>query len=177
MNATFAGAERVYLIGYRGAGKSTIGHRLAQALHWEFADTDDEIISASGRTIAELFADPGEPAFRDYETAALQNLSKHQQIVIATGGGIVLRQENRAYLASWGFPIWLRAPAETLFARIQADAGTAHRRPHLIAGGSLHEVETLLRVREPLYATVARLIIDTDKQSPDEVVSRILASC
>ena len=177
MNAQFAGAERVYLIGYRGAGKSTVGPKLAQALGWNFADTDDEIISATGRTIAQLFTGPGEAAFRDYETAAMQKLSNTPKVVIATGGGIVLREENRVRLAASGYPIWLRAPAATLFGRIQADGGTTHRRPHLIAGGSQQEVETLLRVREPLYAAVARLTIETDKQSPDEVVSRILASC
>lgn len=168
---------RIYLIGYRGAGKSTIGPLLAQRLNWAFADTDDEIISATQKSIAELFSNGGEPEFRAVESATLSRLSQRADLVIATGGGIVLQNDNRTIISKTGFPIWLRASAATLFHRIQNDPGTLHRRPHLVAGGSLEEVEQLLAVREPLYGTVAKMTVETDLQSPEEIVSTILASC
>jgi shikimate kinase len=177
MTKALMDAGRIYLVGYRGAGKSTVGPLLAERLGWGFVDTDDEIIKATGRSIADLFVDPGEAGFRVFETDVLTKCSAMLNHVVATGGGTVLRCENRTIFADTGIVVWLRAPAEVLFQRIQADAGSPLRRPHLVAGGSLEEVKTLLQVREPHYQSVAKIIIDTAGRSPDEVVSAILASC
>ncbi len=177
MSQIFAGYDRIYLIGYRGAGKSTVGLRLAERLGWLFADSDDEVIATSGKSILDIFENDGEAAFRQLEKATIRQLSAKNNVVIATGGGVVLRPENCELISQTGFPIWLRAPAETLFERIQGDPGSAVRRPHLIAGGSIDEVRKLLPEREAHYQSIAKLIVDTGARSQDEVVSAILASC
>jgi len=165
----------LYLIGYRGTGKTTVGRVLAARVGRPFADLDERIETAAGRTIADIFAAEGEPGFRDRESAALRAASVEPPGVIATGGGIILRAENRELLRGSGRIAWLTAPAEALWARIQADAATAHRRPKL-AGGGLEEVTKLLAVREPLYREVANFIVETAGLSPDAVADSILAA-
>jgi shikimate kinase len=163
------------LVGYRGTGKTTVGRLLAAAVGRPFVDLDERIETAAGMTIADIFAAEGEPGFRDRESAALRAASAEPPAVIATGGGIVLRPENRAVIRETGWVAWLTAPAEDLWARIQADAATASRRPKL-AGGGRDEVTKLLAVREPLYREVADLRMETAGLSPDAVAAAILAS-
>src|SRR4051812_17648318 len=103
---------RLFLIGYRGTGKSTVGPLLAAALGWEFADADDLIEAAAGRSVADIFAAEGEAGFRDREAAALAELCRGERRVVATGGGAVLRPANRELLAASGFVAWLTAPPE-----------------------------------------------------------------
>lgn len=163
----------LYLIGYRGTGKTTVGQLLAKRIGWNFVDADVHLEAKCGKTIKEIFDSEGELSFRDSESATLREVSSRERCVIATGGGIVLREENRNLLGTSGFVVWLMADAKTLAERIQADSTTAARRPNLTVGG-LAEVEDLLRIREPLYHECADLEIDAAGTSPESIVETIL---
>lgn len=167
--------RRILLIGPRGSGKTTVGRRLAARLAWSFVDADELLEAREGRSVAAIFAADGEAGFRDRESVLLSELAQKPDHVIATGGGIVLRPENRRTLRVAGFCIWLTADPTTLWARIQADPATAARRPALTPLLGRAEVERLLTEREPLYREVAHLVVD-GCQSPDAVVSAILSS-
>jgi shikimate kinase len=165
--------ERIVLIGYRGTGKTTVGRLLARELGWGFADCDDVVEAAAGKSIAQLFADEGEAGFRDREAAALTDLCGRERLVIATGGGAVLRPVNRDLLKSAGFVAWLTAPPETIWARLRADSTTSQRRPNLTPTGGVDEVRALVAAREPLYRAVAHFTADTDGPSPESVAATI----
>ena len=165
--------SRCYLIGYRGTGKSTIGPLLAQSLGWSFMDADSVLENRYGNSIRQIFASEGEPAFRDKESLILQELAGYSKCVIATGGGIILRETNRQCLRRSGFIIWLSADPTTILRRIAADPTTQHRRPQLTTGG-LGEIETLLQLRIPFYQELADLKIDTSERSPTSLVEDIL---
>jgi shikimate kinase len=167
---------RVFLVGYRGTGKSTVGPLLAAALGWEFADADDYIEAAAGKSIADIFATEGEAGFRDREAAVLAELCQEDRRVIATGGGAVLRPLNRELLRTAGYVAWLVASPEAAWYRLQADPSTAVRRPALTTGG-LEEVANLMATREPLYRQTAHAAFPTDGRSPQDVAAAILAAC
>jgi shikimate kinase len=166
--------ERILLIGYRGTGKTTVGRFVASELRWAFADCDDAIEAAAGQSVAGIFEAEGESGFRDREAAALAELCGRNRLVVATGGGAVLREENRKLLRSAGFTVWLTARPETIWTRIETDPGTLHRRPNLTPTGGVEEVRKLLADREPLYREVADLAVDADRPSPDSVAATIL---
>lgn len=163
----------LFLIGYRGTGKTTVARLLAQRLGWGWTDADALLETRHRRDIRQIFDQQGEAAFRDMESRLLDELCTYQRQVIATGGGVVLRPENREKLKAAGPVIWLTADAATLWQRIQGDAGTAQRRPNL-AGGGLAEVQEMLRRREPLYRECAAFRISTVGRSPQEVADAIL---
>jgi shikimate kinase len=165
----------IFLIGYRGSGKTTVGRLLADRLGWAFIDADALLEERHRQTIREIFAAEGEAGFRDKEAGLLTDLCSRANTVIATGGGIVLRTENRSRLKSSGFVVWLRAEPAELWERMQADPSTAARRPALSVGG-LAEVEQLLAVREPLYRACADAEIAVDRVSPEQAADAILAA-
>lgn len=165
----------LFLVGYRGSGKTTVGRALADRLGWAFLDADAVLEGRAGKTIRDIFAADGEAAFRDLESLVLADLVKHADTVVATGGGVVLREANRQLLTSHGFVAWLTADAPTLWTRIQGDPTTADRRPAL-AGGGFEEVERLLAVREPLYRGVADVAIPAGAWSPERAADAILAA-
>ena len=167
---------RLFLVGYRGTGKSAVGRHLAAALGWSFADADALIEAAAGRSIADLFRDVGESGFRERESAVLAALCRAENHVVATGGGVVLRQANRDLLKGSGYVAWLTATPEMIWSRLQSDPATAARRPNLTASGGLQEVLDLLAVREPLYREVADAAFPTDDRSPEQVADAILAA-
>jgi shikimate kinase len=164
---------RIFLIGYRGTGKSTVARLLAAKLGLEAIDADHELERRAGKTIRRIFAEDGELAFRDLESALLAEFGERDDVVIATGGGVVLRPENRAILRT-GRVVWLTAPAEVLWRRMCSDESTRERRPDLAQGG-LAEVEAMLRVREPLYRECAEMIVDAEL-SPESIVEAIAMS-
>lgn len=163
----------VFLIGYRGTGKTTVARLLAARLGRPWLDADALLEERHGRTIRDIFATEGEAGFRDKESALLAELCGMHSHVIATGGGVILRPENRARLRAAGTVVWLTAEATTLWQRINGDATTAERRPNLSQGG-LVEVVELLRVREPLYRECAHLTVSSEGRSPEEVAEEIL---
>jgi shikimate kinase len=164
--------DNVFLIGYRGTGKTTVGRALAQVLGWEWVDADALLEARHGRTIRQIFATEGEAGFRDKEADLLEELCRRRRHVVATGGGIVLRAENRERLMASGRVVWLAADADTIWARIQQDATTAERRPVLTVGGR-DEVEELLRVRTPWYRACAELTVETAGRTPEAIVHEI----
>lgn len=176
---------RVTLIGYRGTGKSTVAALLGDILGCGWCDADVVLEQKIGRSIASLVRDRGEPLFRDEETRVLADLLGRFGGVLATGGGVVLRSENRESLRASGRPIvWLTASADVIRRRLAADPATAERRPALspsTAAGSiaaadpLAEVAEALTCREPYYRDCADLQVDTSIASPAAVAARIAA--
>jgi shikimate kinase len=159
----------VALVGIMGAGKSSIGRRLATRLEVPFRDADAEIEAAAGCSIPEIFARFGEPEFRDGERRVIQRLLKDAPHVLATGGGALLNAETRARIANETFSIWLRAPLDLLVARVER----RDTRPLLRDGNPRATLEKLLQEREPLYAQ-ANLVIDAEDGPHHVAVDRIV---
>ncbi len=164
----------LFLIGYRGTGKTTVAQRLAERLHCAWVDADVELERRAGKTIAQIFAEQGETSFRDLESKVVAELATRENTIVALGGGAVLREENRRAITGKGLIVWLQADAQTLFDRIHSDPTTAERRPNLTAQGGLHEIEEVLRQREPIYRDTADLALDTAHHSPDQIAEMIL---
>ncbi|HUQ70837.1 MAG TPA: shikimate kinase [Planctomycetaceae bacterium] len=165
----------VTLIGYRGTGKTSVAPRLAERLGLPWNDADPELERRAGRSIREIFATDGEPEFRRLEREVLVDLLSQGPRVLAVGGGAVLNPDTRRDFRAAGPVVWLQADAETLAARIAADATSRERRPNLTATGGLDEIRTLLAAREPLYRDTATLTISTTGKSIDDIVNEILA--
>ena len=162
----------VYLIGYRGSGKTTVGKLLAKRLDRTSVDCDDLIEAAAGKTIRELFATEGEAGFRDREQAIIQQVAAEadcRPMVVSLGGGAVLREANRTAICESGYRVWLAAQPETLIQRIRADETTAARRPSLSALNDYDEVVALLRARLPLYESLAQKTVNTDALSAEAI--------
>lgn len=166
----------ILLIGYRGSGKTTVAQELARRMGCPWLDADVELEKRAGKSIKQIFAESGELAFRDLESAVVADLASRERHIIALGGGAILREQNRQALAGQGFVVWLQASPETLFARISADPTTGERRPNLTAGGGLEEIRTLLDQRTPLYRQCADLVVDADRQDPAAIAAAIVAA-
>jgi shikimate kinase len=164
--------RNVALIGPRGTGKTTVGTLLAARLGCDFADADAELERRLGVSIAELFAAGREPYFRDEEQRTIQELTTRTGLVLATGGGAVLREASRAALRGFGPVVWLRAEPAVLAERLRADRS---KRPALTAAGTLEEITTVLAQREPIYRAAADLTIDTTVRTVEQVVEAIRA--
>jgi shikimate kinase len=164
--------DAIVLIGFMGAGKSSVGRTLARVTGLPRFDTDEIIAARFSLTVAEIFETHGEEEFRAAETEALRGLTGNQAAIVVTGGGIVLRPENRQLLRELGTVIHLLADEETLFARISRRA----TRPLLRTENPRATVTELLRSRLPLYREVAEVEVDTTRLSHDEVAQRILTS-
>lgn len=163
----------VTLIGARGCGKSSVGRLLANRLGWDFADADAELETRAGKSIQQIFADDGETAFRDLESRTLADLLQGERLVLAAGGGAVLRESTRERIASAGLAVWLTASPEILHARIRSDNTTAERRPDLTDRGGLEEVRTLLDQRERIYRDTADVIVDTEHKPVEQIAAEI----
>lgn len=162
------------LIGYRATGKTTLARLLAERLDLEWIDADVEIERRAGKSIAEIFADDGEPAFRDLEAQAIADLCRKEQLVLAAGGGAPLREESRQAMRAAGKVVWLVALPETILARMTGDTTTAARRPNLTDRGPLDEIVQLLTRREPIYREAADIQVDTEGKTPEQLVDEIV---
>jgi shikimate kinase len=162
--------HRVFLVGPMGAGKTTIGKYLAQHLKLRFADTDTEIEVRTGADIPWIFDVEGEEGFRDREQQVVAEMTEWDDLVLATGGGVVLRPENRSALAGRGFVIYLYATVEEQVRRTRRD----RRRPLLQKGDPEQILRSLMAERDPLYREIADYIIETDACSPRIVAQRLV---
>jgi shikimate kinase len=162
----------IVLIGFMGAGKSSVGRTLARMTGLPRFDTDEMIASRFGLSVAEIFEKHGEEEFREAETEALLGLAANQAAIVVTGGGIVLRPANRRHLRELGTVIHLSAKEETLFVRIARRS----TRPLLRTADPRATVTELLRSRLPVYREVADGEVDTTLLSHDEVAEKILRS-
>ena len=162
--------SRIFLVGPMGSGKSTIGRRLARTLGKRFLDTDHEITKRTGASIPLIFDLEGESGFRQRERQVLDDATSQTDVVVATGGGVILDSENRKHIRERGFTIYLRTGVEQQLSR----AGGDRNRPLLRTEDPRATLESLLRTREPLYHEVADMIVDTDGRSVVTVVNRIL---
>jgi shikimate kinase len=167
--------KHLYLTGYRGSGKTTVGRLLASRLGRVCIDLDDQIETQAGRSIREIFAAGGEATFRDLETAALLRVAADAPAVVSLGGGAILRPENRDVITKTGIAVWLRIDADTVIQRLAGDTSTAERRPSLTGLPPREEVESLLQKREPLYREVAVCEVDTAGQNVEAIVDEIFA--
>lgn len=169
---------QIVLLGARGSGKTTVGRAVANHFGCEFVDVDDVIVTRAGKTIAQIFADDGEPAFRDLESAVVEDVLRWtDDRVISLGGGSIVRESNRDLLArSSAYRYYLRATPEVLDERIRADPRTAANRPALTKyTAGVDEIRHLLAAREPLYRQVKTHEIDVTHLSPHQVAKMIIA--
>ena len=160
----------LYLIGPMGAGKSTIGRLLSSELGLEFIDSDREIEQRCGTNIPWIFDKEGEAGFRDREESAIDDLTQQSGILLATGGGVVMRTENRTHLASRGTVVYLRTSVEQQLARTSRDKN----RPLLQTENPRQVLADLFSVRDPFYQEVADIVIQTDQRNPKNVVTEIM---
>jgi len=162
--------NNVYLVGLMGAGKTTIGRSLAKRLNLDFLDSDREIEARTGVTIPTIFEIEGEDGFRRREVQMIADLSRLRGRVVATGGGVVLREENRATLRTNGFVVYLNVPPQTLWERTRND----RNRPLLQVADPLLKLKELYAERDPLYREVADLIIDSSRINAQGVLQLLL---
>ncbi len=162
-------SSRIFLIGPMGAGKTTIGKRLAKALKYKFIDCDHELEKRTGVSVALIFEIEGEAGFRQREKRLINELTQLDEIVLATGGGAVLDADNRANLHARGFVAYLHADVEELLARMRTDVS----RPLLNTPDRAIRLREIVTTREPMYRATAHLGIDTGKFSLGEIVKKI----
>ncbi len=167
-------AKNIVLIGYRGTGKSSVARCLSEQLGWDWKDVDPIVESEAGMSIKEIFASQGESVFRDWEQTITARLLSDGPLILASGGGVILREANRECLANH-LVVWLTASAETLYRRIYDDPTTGDRRPNLTASGGLAEINEVLGAREPLYRNASRWQVDTEGKTPDQIAAEIVS--
>jgi shikimate kinase len=165
----------IILIGYRAAGKSSVGKRLSDSLRKMFIDTDDLIEESQGVPISDIVKSHGWSHFRAIEKKVISEISCHDELVIAPGGGVVLEPENVETLKKNGFVIWLKADLQTILKRMSKDPRTQTGRPSLTGKGTLEELKDVLTQREPLYRKASEVQVDTSAMDVDGVVHSVLS--
>lgn len=161
--------RHIWLIGMMGSGKSTVARRLGERLEWDWLDLDEVISERVGSSITGFWADRGEDEFRDMEVEALREVASGADRVVATGGGVVVRDESVAMMRSSGLVVWLQATPVTLVRRI----GAAANRPLLHEGERLATLTSILAERRTAYDAAAHKSVATDDISVNSVVDRI----
>ena len=161
--------KNIFLIGFMGAGKTSVGKMLAKKLQLRFCDLDATIEKELGMKMPEIFSTHGEGFFRDAESEALRSVAERERQAIATGGGVVLREENWEVMQREGVTIYLKAPAVVLYNRVKHNTS----RPLLQVENPFDKIQELLSKRIPLYEK-ADLIVDTENLSPQKVAQEII---
>ena len=164
----------IYLIGYRCAGKTSMGRFLAKRLGRSFFDTDLELVKEQGVNISDIVTKMGWDAFRDIEKRVIQRACERDNQVVATGGGAVLNEENVKRMKDSGVLVWLRADIKTIEKRIIEDNTTRDFRPALTSKGSVEEIQETLLVRNPYYERAMDFIVDTDSMDIEAVCETII---
>jgi shikimate kinase len=162
--------ENLILVGFMGTGKSSIGRQVARRLGFQFLDTDHLIVEREGAAVADIFAKVGEAAFRALETRTLESLEHLTRCVIATGGGIVMREENRAILRRLGFVVGLTASPEVVFQRVSRN----NKRPLLQTEEPRETMHRLLADRAEAYQLAAQFTVDTSAITQPEAAALIV---
>jgi shikimate kinase len=173
----------VALVGMMGAGKTSIGKRLAARLEVPFADADHEIETAAGMTVAEIFAKYGEPEFRRLERSVIARLLHDRPHVLATGGGAYMDESTRNAMRDSAFTIWLRAPVDILLGRVRkrqgpdkaGDGNQPQTRPLLANDDMRGTLEKLLAVREPTYG-LADMVLESADEPHAVLLDKIVAA-
>ncbi|MCK9193771.1 MAG: shikimate kinase AroK [Nevskia sp.] len=150
--------NNIFLIGPMGAGKTTVGRRLADARGMEFIDSDQDVEARTGVNITFIFEKEGEAGFRRRERSAIANLTERENLVLSTGGGAILDPDNRRWLSERGFVVYLYAGVEQQIARTER----TDNRPLLQGGDRRDTLQRLFLIRDPLYREIADLVINTD---------------
>ena len=161
--------NNIYLVGMPGAGKTTVGRQLARRMQRSFIDADQEIEARTGVGIPLIFDIEGEQGFRDRESKVLVELGSQSKLIVATGGGAVLRPENRLALKEGGIVVYLHATPRLLFERTRLD----HNRPLLQVADPMKKIEELFAVRDPLYREVADITINSLAGSISHLVKQL----
>lgn len=168
--------HHIYLTGYRGSGKTSVGKLLGQRLSRPVIDLDDRIEAAAGMSIREIFEEEGEAGFRDRESVALRMAGVELPSVISLGGGAILREENRRLIAATGFCVWLKADIDTVLERLNRDTVTAERRPALTTLPQREEIASMLTTREPIYASASNVAINVTGKQLNEITDEVLVA-
>jgi len=161
----------IFLVGLMGAGKTTVGRALAKKLDKRFIDSDHEIEARTGASIPLIFEIEGEASFRQRESEVIRDLTSQPNIILATGGGAVLKPENREYLKTRGTVIYLRASVNSILQRTSHDKN----RPLLQTADPRQKIEQLAREREPYYLEVADFVIETGRPNVQSLVQMIIS--
>ncbi len=162
--------RNIILIGYMGSGKSTVGRKAAKAVEYTFLDTDVLIEKEEGTTISKLFEEKGESYFREKETETIRRLiTEPKGNIIATGGGLPMKEGNAELLKVLGTVIYLKAETDTLMKRLSGD----NARPLLKNGDLREKIETMLAIRGPVYEACADVVLQTDNMSFYEIICQI----
>lgn len=165
--------KKVFLVGYRASGKSSLGRRLAGELGWSFCDTDAELEARNGRAVGDLFREWGEERFREAEGEVLEDVVQRPgRWVVATGGGILERERNVTRMREGGRVIFLSVPAEVIQERLRRAGEAAGGRPSLTGAGAIEEVPRVLARREALYRGAADEEVEASG-AMEEVVRRV----
>ena len=157
--------ERIVLVGFMGAGKSTVGRLVATRMGWSFVDLDQLIAAREGATVAELFRTRGEAGFRQAELQAAQAATTHERVVIAAGGGAFAQEATREVLARGALTAWLRCDFDVLLARVGDGTGRPLAESRATMRGILH-------AREPFYR-LADLVVDSSRALPGDLADQI----
>lgn len=161
--------KNIVLTGFMGTGKTVVGRELSHILGWKIIDVDDEIVKAQAMTINKIFSKFGEPRFRDIETEMIRKVAGNRNVIISTGGGAVLRQENMDILRENGVIVCLWAGPEAILRR----TGSSDERPLLQVEDPLKKIKELLEYRRPFYEK-ADIVIDTGEKTPFHIAKEIL---
>jgi len=164
----------IVLIGYRCSGKTSVGKIISERTGMVFYDTDDLIEKKAGRSIKEIVEKDGWDRFREIERGVIREASELRNAVIATGGGVVLDEDNVNNLKKNGYIIWLEGDVNILMKRMEKDMGVGNYRPSLTGVDPVAETMKVLEIRNPLYKKAADLVINTDMLSLDEVAERVM---